>query len=422
MKKLHGAVLFGGLLFASCTNPSADKQPATSPQDTVKTQDRFPQGSFGYDLNFLRQHDSVIVLNNKMASLIVSPKYQAKVFTSTADGQAGRSFGWINYRAFTAPVDAHMNAYGGEDRIWLGPEGGKFSLFFGKGTKMEFQNWHTPAPFDTASWIVTYQDWQSVSLRKDMQLVNYAGTTLSLSVERTIAMLDGHVIDTLLHLSPDTSVRGVGYRTVNILTNMGNEPWTATTGMPCLWMLDMFRPSPSATIIVPYKKDRNDKEGGSGNKIATTDYFGQIPAERIRYEKEGVLLFRADGKSRGKLGLDPTRARSMAGSYDAQNHLLTIILFDVDPSGKYLNQEWNTIKPSFSGDAVNAYNDGPLADGSQMGPFYELESVSPAAFLAPGQKLSHLHTVFHFTGDESALDRISRQTLGISLDEIKKAF
>ena len=56
----------------------------------------------------------------------------------------------------------------------------------------------------------------------------------------------------------------------------------------------------------------------------------------------------------------------------------------------YLNQEWNIIKPPFSGDAVNAYNDGPLADGSQMGPFYEIETVSPAAFLKPGESIRNV--------------------------------
>jgi hypothetical protein len=94
---------------------------------------------------------------------------------------------------------------------------------------------------------------------------------------------------------------------------------------------------------------------------------------------------------------------------------LTIIRFDVDGQARYLNQEWNTVKPPFSGDAVNAYNDGPLADGSQMGPFYELESVSPAAFLAPRQSLTHHHSVFHFTGPATALDPISRQLLGVSV-------
>ena len=93
---------------------------------------QYPEGSFGYDLNFLRQYDDVTVLRSgdEKAQIIVSPKYQGKVFTSTADGYDGYSFGWVNYSAFDAPVNAHMNAYGGENRLWLGPEGGKFSLYF----------------------------------------------------------------------------------------------------------------------------------------------------------------------------------------------------------------------------------------------------------------------------------------------------
>ena len=98
------------------------------------------------------------------------------------------------------------------------------------------------------------------------------------------------------------------------------------------------------------------------------------------------------------------------------------MMFDLDSSAKYLNQEWNTTKPSFDGDAVNTYNDGPLADGTQMGPFYEIESVSPAAFLKPGQSLSHHHAVFHFTGDEKALDALSQKLLGVSLAAIQKEF
>ena len=181
--------------------------------------------------------------------------------------------------------------------------------------------------------------------------------------------------------------------------------------MPCIWMLDMFPPSPSTTIIVPY-------EPGDGSKPATTDYFGEIQADRIRFEN-GILLFKADGKSRGKLGIHPLRAKSVAGSYDAAHHVLTIIQFDVEPSGRYLNQEWNTIKPPFSGDAVNAYNDGPLADGSQMGPFYELESVSPAAFLKPGEGQVHRHAVYHFVGKEEGLDKVCRSVLGVEQAKLK---
>ena len=137
------------------------------------TADPAAPGTFGYDLNFLKQHDSVIVLESGSSRVIVSPKYQGKVFTSTAGGDSGRSFGWVHYKAFGGTPDAHMNAYGGEDRLWLGPEGGKFSLFFPPGAKMEFANWKTPAAFDTEPWDVVAHTANAVDLRKDMQLVNY---------------------------------------------------------------------------------------------------------------------------------------------------------------------------------------------------------------------------------------------------------
>ena len=46
-------------------------------------------------------------------------------------------------------IQPHMNAFGGEDRFWMGPEGGQFSIFFAKGAKFELADWFTPAPFDT---------------------------------------------------------------------------------------------------------------------------------------------------------------------------------------------------------------------------------------------------------------------------------
>jgi hypothetical protein len=51
-----------------------------------------------------------------------------------------------------------------------------------------------------------------------------------------------------------------------------------------------------------------------------------------------------------------------------------------------------------------------------------MESSSPAAALAPGKSLTHIHRTFHLSGPEPALDRVARATLGVSLDEIKSAF
>jgi hypothetical protein len=375
------------------------------------------KGTFGHDLDFLKAKDAIIVLkdNSGLGQVIVSPKYQAKVFTSTADGLNGKSFGWIKYETFDLKQpDPHMNAFGGEDRLWLGPEGGQFSLFFKPGIKMEFANWHTPAAVDNESWELISSSDKKVSMSKSTHLQNYAGTNLSIKLERDVEIMEPAAIRETLGIDADSTVKSVGFNTVNSIINTGDKAWDKVTGAPCLWNLDMFTPSPKVVIVVPY----NEKATG---KVATTNYFGEIPKDRITY-KNGILLFKADGKSRGKLGIPPNRAKNMAGSYDAENEVLTITMFDVDSTASYLNQEWKTDTAPYSGDAVNAYNDGPLADGKQMGPFYEIESVSPAAFLKPGEKLTHKHGVFHFTGNKAALNKIALKTLGISLDNISTTF
>ncbi|MCR8556342.1 hypothetical protein KXD93_01735 [Mucilaginibacter sp. BJC16-A38] len=404
----YSSIILAALCLSACQEKKAPKQ------EVVESP--YKKGTFGYDLDFLKRKDSVVVLNSKDGSgqIIISPKYQAKVFTSTADGVNGKSFGWINYKTFSQEkLDEHMNAYGGEDRLWLGPEGGKFSLFFKPGTKMEFANWHTPAAVDNEAWKLVSNTDKKASLSKSAKLLNYAGTTLSLLINRDIQIIEPADVKKILGIDMDSKVKSVAFHTTTTLTNTGDKAWEKQSGAPCIWNLDMFTPSPQAVTIVPY----NDGTG----KVATTDYFGEIPKDRIKYNN-GILLFKADGKSRGKLGMQAARAKNMAGNYDAENNVLTITLFDTNPKAIYLNQEWRTDRDPFVGDAVNAYNDGPLADKTQMGPFYEIESVSPAAFLKPNEKLTHNHSVFHFTGDKQELNNIVLKTLGISLQDIQAAF
>ncbi|HTG56606.1 MAG TPA: DUF6786 family protein, partial [Niabella sp.] len=153
--------LLAGACLLSCNSETKPKDSSTDSITENNTMKEMAKGSFGYDVNFLQQRDSsLIVLKSEdgQSQVIISPKYQAKVFTSSADGANGKSFGWVNYKAFDGPVDAHMNAYGGEDRLWLGPEGGVFSLYFKPAAKMEFANWKTPAAIDTEAWSLKSSD------------------------------------------------------------------------------------------------------------------------------------------------------------------------------------------------------------------------------------------------------------------------
>ena len=402
------------VVFVSCNGSTSEK---SEDLDDSKLSDNFKMGLFGYDHQFLSKFDSIILLKsrNGEAQVIVSSKYQGKVFTSTAEGNNGRSFGWINYKAFTNSVDTHMNAYGGENRLWLGPEGGPFSLYFPEGADMSFENWKVPAPIDTEPWSINAVDSFSVHLQKNGTLKNYAGTTLQFAINRDIRILDLMEMEKLIGGEIARDVHSVGYSTHNTITNAGKNDWNEKSGTPCIWILDMFPPTAETTIIIPYK------ESSTSSKAITTNYFGDIPADRIKME-HGTLFFKADGKHRGKLGIAPSAAKNFAGSFDAKSNVLTITFFTIDSTGKYLNQEWTTKKLPFSGDAVNAYNDGPLANGNQLGPFYEIESVAPAAFLKAGSSsFSHEHTVLHFTGPRVGLNDISLKVFGISLDQIEKA-
>jgi len=376
----------------------------------------YEKGTFGYDLNFLSGRDSLIILkdNSGEAQVIVSPKYQAKVFTSTVNGLSGKSMGFIGYKTFDlATPDEHMNGFGGENRFWLGPEGGKFSVYFEKGKEQVYDNWHTPKPIDIETWDLVSASSDKVALKKYMEVKNYLGTQFKLDVDRSINLLNTENIKSLLGIDLDQNVKSVGYSTQNTITNKNDFEWTKQTGTICTWILDMFIPAPNAITIIPFNEG-DEKELG---KVATSDYFGEIPADRLA-AKGNIIYFKTDGKHRGKLGLNAKRTKGIAGNYDPDSKRLTITTFDIEKDAIYLNGEWNPTKNPLIGDALNAYNDGPLEDGSIMGPFLEIESSSPAAFLKPDESQIHTHNVFHFVGEPEVLDPISIKLLGVSIGKI----
>lgn len=405
------AVVIGGLFILSCTG---------NRKTSESMEKNYEKGTFGYDLNYLSEKDSLIILKSEdeKAQVILSAKYQAKVFTSTANGLEGNSHGFVNYKFFDAGiVDEHMNGFGGENRFWLGPEGGQYSVYFAPGTEQLYDNWHTPGPIDIEAWELNGASSSEAVFTKEMEVLNYHGTELKIEAERQIKLLSREESSRQLGLTLPVEMEMVAYSTENRITNRNDFAWNEETGTVCIWMLDMFNPSGAAVTIIPYHTGREEELG----TVVTSDYFGEIPADRL-VDKEGLLFFRTDGKARGKLGMNARRTKGIAANYDPIGGRLTVMTFTAQPDATYLNQEWNPEKDPLKGDALNAYNDGPLEDGSIMGPFLELESCSPAAFLQPGATLSHMHTLYHFTGDQATLSPIAEQLLGVSLEKVITIF
>ena len=376
---------------------------------------------FGEDVEFLQKHTPVIVLSDaaNMAKVVVSPAWQGRVMTSSAGGDEGLSFGWINRELIASgKIQPHINVFGGEDRFWLGPEGGQYSIFFAKGAKFQLSDWFTPAAIDTMPYDVVAKSKSSVTFAAEFAVTNYSGTKFDLKVNRQVSLLGARNAAQVMGLKSLKGLKVVAYESVNKIQNAGSDAWDKSTGMLSVWILGMYNPGEKTTIVVPIKPG---PESELGVKV-TSDYFGSIPPERL-VVKENAVYFSGDGRFRSKIGINPKRSKSVLGSYDAANKVLTIVQF-TQPEGvtDYVNSLWKLQDKPFGGDAANSYNDGPASPGAKpLGPFYEIESSSPAAALKPGQSLTHLHRTIHLSGDESALDKVAQSVFGVSLSEIEGA-
>ena len=368
--------------------------------------------TFPQDVAFLEKHVEVITLGQGPGKpkVAIVPAYQGRVMTSTVGGSKSPSHGWINRELIEAGRnDPHINAYGGEDRFWLGPEGGQFSIFFKKGDPFDLEHWQTPALIDTRPYEVITKTDREVTFRHEAKIKNYSDTHFLIRIDRTVRLLDRSSIDELLDVKLPPSIDIVAYETENILTNIGDAAWTKHGGLLSIWILGMYKHSTDTTVLVPYVEGDEADLG----PIVNADYFGEVPAERLRV-KDGVIRFSADGKYRSKIGLSPKRAKSILGSYDATRQLLTLVQYN-KPKGatNYVNSMWELQDEPFNGDVVNSYNDGPPSPGAKpLGPFYELESSSPALELKPDESSTHIHRTIHMQGDKAAIQRLGKALLG----------
>jgi hypothetical protein len=389
----------------------------------------FAAGTFGYDAAFLKKHTQTIELARGDSRVLLVPAYQGRVMTSTTGGMEGPSYGWLNYKVIEGGVLApaarrgrledHIYVFGGEERFWLGPEGGQFAIFFAPGTKFDFDAWHTPAPIDSEPFETVRASDTAATFSRQFELVNYSATRFSVGVERTVRLLTAAEAAAAFAVQIPDGVKAVAYETDNRLTNRGREPWTKEKGLLSIWLLGMYRPSPATTVVIPFRTGPDAELGPQVNDA----YFGKIPAEHLAV-RNGVLFLKGDGTRRGKIGISPARSFGLAGSYAADTRTLTLVTYRVPAQhAGYVNSMWEVQKDPFGGDALNAYNDGSPAPGQPpLGPFYELETSSPAAALAPGESISHVSRTIHISGDEAQLDRIARKALGVGLPDIKAAF
>jgi hypothetical protein len=394
---------------------------STSPGDTRASEQLHHAGSasFGEVVSLVNERSELIVLSDERgrASIAVWPATQGRVLTSSVAGLGGLGFGWFNRELIASgEIRQHINAVGGEDRIWLGPEGGQFSIFFAPGAPFDLDHWYTPAPIDTEPFDIVAKSANAIRFRRAFPLSNFSGTRFEVQMEREVRLLSSSQVWKGLGIGAPNEVEVVGYESENKLTNVGADRWKEDSGLLSLWVLGQFQSTPQTTIVLPIR-------GGSQDELGipvTSDYFGEVPDDRIAVG-ETAVFFKADSNYRSKLGLSLQRAMGILGSYDGLNRVLTIVQYS-QPSqfAKYVNSAWKIQENPYNGDVANCYNDGPPAPGqAQLGSFYELESSSPARELSPNESVEHTHRTLHLVGPDEQLDAICMAALGVRLAEVR---
>src|SRR5882672_6319349 len=217
-------------------------------EHTAVTDTLSSQGTYAYDASFLKKYSRKVIelkSENGDAKVLLSADYQGRVMTSTATGDSGTSFGWINYELISAKEKRkQFNPVGGEERFWMGPEGGQYSIYFKGSDSFNIQHWQVPAVIDTLGYDIVQSDASSAIFSKKATLTNYSGAIFSIDIRRKINLLNSDNISAALKTTIPAGIHAVGYETENNITNTGENDWVKDKGLLSIWLLGMFTPTP----------------------------------------------------------------------------------------------------------------------------------------------------------------------------------
>ena len=383
-------LVLASCLLASCASVLSEERP-----------------SFLAEAGWLEEQAEGRLVLSGTGGFVYSPTLQGRVMTSTVD-LSEPGLGFVNPEVIAVRDEpAAFHNHGGVERFWIGPEGSKFSLYFEPGVPFEVELWRVPKDLDVGPM----DEVSSGVMQRDMVMRNRMGTEFQMAVERRIDAPSQAEVEAVIGQLPPGTL-WTAFRSMNLVTNTGENSWGREGGMPCIWLAGMFLPGERAWSILPFRTDRTDPDGGPPVR---GDYFGELDEKRLRIADD-FAIFRTDGKYRSKIGILRNRARNVMGAYDPKTKVLTVVQFGpIDENADYVDERWVTEGDPFYGDVINSYNhSGPE-------PFFELESSSPALALAPGESHAHESTTMQFRfADEAQLAAAVRTALGLDWAELKK--
>ena len=380
---------------------------------------------FGMDLDFLEQNADCVVIGENDSYVAISPSLQGRVMTSTLEGNEGYSLGWINRQLIVdGGSEANMAPLGGEDRLWVGPEGTEYSLFFKSGELFVSENWKIPAPISKEKWTLVSSSKYQAKLEKEQELLdflmamftNMKGQKFDVLLNREISFIKKPDASKILGYEIPDSVKMVAFQSVNRITNKGDKTWSAQTGYLNLSVMSCFHANKSTYAFIPYKQGAAKELGD----IIVDTYNETVGTDRLSIAPDFVRM-RVDANKIGEITMNPKRTKGIIGSYDSERNILTIVTFVLPGNAKkYMPANLRRTNDIFDGDAISVFNNGPAHQGAFNAlKFFETASYSPAMALAPQKSQLHVQRTFHFQGSEYDLGNISESLLGVTIKQLR---
>jgi len=267
--------------------------------------------------------------------VVCAPTLVGRVMSCAFDAQRSDTLGWIGVEAIErGAVDPVFNNFGGEERIWFGPEGSQFGLHFAD-KEQSFAAYRVQPAMSSLPYTLLrlspQQDFLVMFSR--IELSNLQGTRFTLDVERTVRLVEVSPYQ----LGVDGGVETIGFQSETLITNIGPRSIGAETGYLSCWTPGTHSNRAGSFVVMPFRATEAHEEGDP----VLRDYFkhfcvgGRFPAERWRIGHDHAVL-KSDGKCRVKVSIGPKRALNRIGSVGMDGTELTINDFDVYPEFRML--------------------------------------------------------------------------------------
>ena len=382
-------------------------------------------------LRFLEQTGNEEVLltgegQNKV--VVVAPSLGGRVLCTGFEGVEGDTDSYIledKIKKGAAPTGrgAVWSNFGGEERFWLAPEGGKFALFFREGEEQAIANYLIPNSLNSARFGVTAkaEDGTSVTFAAPIQLTNSRGMRFDFQVKRKIEVLQSCPYA----LGYGDKLDFVGFESKSWVKNGGRAALSRQTGAVAVWTLGQYPVKDHTVIIVPFRPGPNSELG----KPLNTQYFKtdvvditKVPKGRSYNDywtvKDNYALIKANGSIGTKIEMWPQRALGRIASIDLASFSLTIVEFRMYPRLDYLASYWLPYSGDpFQGAAISIF---VLGKGAGIPLFYELETLSPALFLHPSEEYCHISRTYHLRGEKVSIGEILGRHFNVDLGTLQE--